>query len=315
MGAKRGALPAGRAANDLISNLAALQHGVVARWQLTELGIGVGLIAHRVRIGMLHRLYRGVFAVGYNRLSQHGRWMAAVLACGPSAYLSHGTAAALWGLRGERGASETVRRSGVRRTPRGLLIHRDETLTSADTETEYGIPVVRPEKSILQISAKLDLKQITRCLAAADRSRILRWDELERIVGQSTAAGSGRLRQVMSVFNPSFADAASPGEVDFLALAAEHGIPEPEPGVLLCDVVVVDFYWADRGVAVEYDGFGYHGDRAAFEEDRQRDALLKRDGIEVLRVTHRMLQNDPAAFFATLRAVLRRRKGWAASPR
>src|SRR4029077_5825924 len=86
-----------------LTRLANRQHGVVGRTQLEGLGLGEDAIRHRQRLGRLHRLHRGAFAVGHRVLSRQGWWMAAVLASGPEAVLSHQTAAALWGLRGYSG--------------------------------------------------------------------------------------------------------------------------------------------------------------------------------------------------------------------
>ena len=309
-GAFDGSLATGAEANELIARLATGQHGVVARWQLIDLGIGGRRIQGYLQRGLLHQLHHGVYAVGHTCLSRYGRWLAAVLACGPGAHLSHSTAAALWGLRGERGQVEVLRRSGSSAAHQGVLLHCDRKLQSADLTREHGIPVVRPERAILQISAGLDVKQITRCLSTAERNRILRWPELERMVAATTAKGSRRLRRAMAGFRPAMAETASVGELDFLLLASHYGLPEPAVNVLLHGLVV-DFYWADRGVVVEYDGFKYHGDRIAFERDRMRDVLLERYDIKVVRVTYQMLRDDPARVFATLKLVLARRSDWA----
>src|SRR6476620_1768409 len=92
------ATPADRRARDAaIWRLVEHQHGVVARWQLLALGLGTRVIERRIASGRLHPVWRGVYAVGRRQLGRHGHWMAAALACGPTAALSHGSAAALWG--------------------------------------------------------------------------------------------------------------------------------------------------------------------------------------------------------------------------
>jgi predicted transcriptional regulator of viral defense system len=100
------------------------QHGVIARAQLAALGLSRDAIDHRVAVGRLHVVHRGVYAVGHTLLTRSARWMAAVLACGPDAALSHASAAALWAMqRGEPTIIDvTTNRSGRKRP--GLRIHR-----------------------------------------------------------------------------------------------------------------------------------------------------------------------------------------------
>src|SRR3954465_10231812 len=89
--------PADRAIDALAEN----QHGVVSRAQLSELGLGRRAIGHRIEVGRLYRVHRGVYAiVGGRLMTRRAQWMAAVLACGPGAVLSHLAAAALWAIRG-----------------------------------------------------------------------------------------------------------------------------------------------------------------------------------------------------------------------
>src|SRR5690349_7277918 len=100
------------------------QHGVVARWQLAQAGLSAKAIHHRIATGRLHRLHRGVYAVGRREVTRHGELMAAVLACGPGAVLSHRSAAELWGVLprwpGPIHVSVPAHRS-VKRT--GVVVH------------------------------------------------------------------------------------------------------------------------------------------------------------------------------------------------
>jgi hypothetical protein len=123
-----------------LAALATSQYGVVARWQLRELGFSDGAIAARVAAGRLHRVHHGVYAVGHTVLSARGRWMAAVLAAGPRAVLSHAAAAALWDLRPSAAVIVDVTiAGGGSRTREGLRIHRARDLTG-QTTTHDRIP-------------------------------------------------------------------------------------------------------------------------------------------------------------------------------
>jgi putative AbiEi antitoxin of type IV toxin-antitoxin system len=122
-----------------IAALAANQHGVVARSQLLQAGLSADAIRGRVRAGRLLPLYRGVYAVGHAALRREGRWMAAVLACGDGAVLSHQTAAAAWDLRRSEGAIHVTVRNDLK-APRGIRLHRTRALTAAEIKEYRGIP-------------------------------------------------------------------------------------------------------------------------------------------------------------------------------
>jgi predicted transcriptional regulator of viral defense system len=153
----------------LIAELAARQHGVVARRQLAELGLKPGAIARRVRAGRLHRVHASVYAVGHPLLGRHGRWMAATLACGEDAVLSHVAAAALWELRPSAAVyiDVSVRTAGGRGRP-GLRIHRVPSLTHAEVTRKDGIPVTTPARTLLDLAAGLPERELHRALDQAE---------------------------------------------------------------------------------------------------------------------------------------------------
>src|SRR5215207_3835269 len=120
-----------RADSEQAWRLAGKQYGVVARDQLTALGFTRNAIEHRMATGRLHSVARGIYAVGRPELSPHGRWMVAVLSCGPGAMLSHGSAAALWGIGGEWREIEGTVRSAAPRRREGVRVRRRPTLADA----------------------------------------------------------------------------------------------------------------------------------------------------------------------------------------
>jgi len=288
----------------VLRTLAEKQHGVVAWRQLIEGGLTEGQIKSRLNDGQLVPLHRGVFAVGHRRIGLYGEWMAAVLACGPGAVLSHGTAAQLWGIRGSRKPIEVTRVSGHRR-PHGVRLHQTRSLPAEHVTVEAGIPVTTLERTFLDNARRLDEKQLEHDLAEADRSRRLRWSKLWRILTEHGRGRKGvkRLKRVATRADPRFADAVSASEVDFLILCREEGLKMPQVNVLV-EGRKVDFYWPEERVIVEADSYGFHGDPRSFELDHQSTVDLEAAGYRVHRTTYKMLQSNPAPFLRLVAASL-----------
>jgi hypothetical protein len=262
--------------------------------------------------GLLIPVYQGVYALGHGRLVLEGEWMAAVLACGPGAVLSHGSAAHLWGLRRLRGNVEVLRRSGGTRHA-GIRLHQTRRLHPADITVENGIPVTTIERTLLDNAGRLDDKQLERMLVAADRSKRLRWSPLGRVLQRTRGRkGAGRLRRIAIEVDPRAADALSPTEVDFLALCRQAAMPLPLVNVL-AEGHLVDFLWPDERVIVETDSWGFHGNRPSFESDHEATVDLVAAGYDVHRATHRMLSHNPDPFLANVRRALRQRTASASS--
>jgi hypothetical protein len=297
-----------REATRLIRELAERQHGVVARWQLLEGGLGTRLNQDRAEAGLLIPVFQGVFALGHQRIGRQGRWMAAVLASGPGAVLSHGSAMDLWGMRGSRGPVEVLRRSGgVNRRRRGIRLHQTRALPDDHTTFENGIPVTTVERALLDMAGRLDAKQLERAIVAADRNRSLRWPELQCIVARGRGKkGIGCLRLVAMEVDPRAVDAKSPLEIDFLALCRDFGLPLPQVNVIV-EGYLVGFFWPAHRVVVETDSYTYHRDRPAFESDHARTVALEAAGYDVHRATYRMLRWNQDPFLSLIRRSLRER--------
>jgi len=152
--------------------LAGRQHGVVSAVQLGGLGLSGAAIRRWTVSGRLHRLHRGVYAVGHPSLTGHGRWLAAVLACGPAALLSHASAAALWGLRPtSRALIDVTAASATKRS--GLTVHRARHLSDDDRSERHGIPVTAIPRTLLDLAAVLPARSVARAWEEADRLRLL----------------------------------------------------------------------------------------------------------------------------------------------
>ncbi len=229
--------------------------------------------------------------------------MAAVLASGAGAVLSHGSAAHLWGLRRSRGPVEVTRSSGGRKGP-CIWVHHSHSLSPSDITTESGIPVTSLARTLFDMAGRLDARPLEHALVAADRSRRLRWAELDRVLSENKGRpGAARLGRVADCVDPRAADTKSPLEVDFLALCRDGGLPLPEVNVLL-EGYLVDFFWPAQRVVVETDSYTYHADHLAFENDHERTVALTAAGYEVHRTTYAMLHRNPDLFLGNVRRSL-----------
>ena len=287
-----------------LAAMARRQHGVVARQQLKALGIENGAIKARLRLGQLHAIHRGVYSLGHRRLNIRGAWLAAVLACGEGALLSHRSAAALWGLvRPRRSPIDvTSRRGRVGRD--GIRLHCS-SVPDEERLIEAEIPVTSVARTLLDLAEVLDEDGLRRAFEEADRLKLLRTPELERV-----CARAGR-RKGLPALHHLIAEARapvatrSPLEDRFVEYCREHLADLPAP---LTNVSIlgheVDAYWPSHRLIVELDGFSIHSHRAAFERDRARDAKMQAAGYRVLRLTHRRLKAAPNGVASELRAIL-----------
>jgi hypothetical protein len=267
----------------LLASLAGRQHGVVASWQLASLGVGRGAIAARRERGGLHPLHRGVYAVGHAAIAIGGRRMAAVLALGPTAVLSHRACAAMLALRPTaRAAFEvTVPASGRRSRP-GIEVHCVRALHHDDVTTVDGIPCTAWPRTVLDLADVLPPRAVERALDAAVELRL--YDE--RLLHAVLARSPGRraatvLRDVLATHVAGTTTTRSELEEAFLALCARHDLPRPEVDVPF-GPYTADFLFRAERVIVECDGHAYHASPGAMRSDRRRDLALQAQGWEVV---------------------------------
>jgi Transcriptional regulator, AbiEi antitoxin/Protein of unknown function (DUF559) len=286
-----------------IAELAARQHGVVARRQLIELGFGRGAIDRRRYAGRLHRVHRGVYAVGHPRLVGRGRWIAAVLACGSEALLSHRSAAALWGLRPNIGSVVDVTAGRSHAGERGIRVHRVRALDPEDRATRDGIPVTTVPRTLLDLGETVSPTQLQRAFEEAERLGLLDMRAIERLRDRSR--GRRGLRSLLALLDAHRGPppmTRSELERRFLDLCRDAGLPPPIVNATAAGMEV-DMLWPRQRLVVELDGHAFHRTRAAFERDRVRDAALQRAGHRVLRVTDRRLSAEPAAVIETVESL------------
>jgi hypothetical protein len=286
--------------------LAEGQHGVFATWQLLAQGISERTIHVRRDAGLLVPLHHGVFALGHKSLDRDGRSMAAALACGPGAVLSHFSAGRLWGLCGTKGPIEVLRQSGGfhPRGHQGVRLHQTRRLESYEVTVERGIPVVVMERVLLDLAARTDAKWLERSFVRAYKRDDFSWPRLMRIISRRRGCkGVGKLRRIALEVDPEALETRSPPEVDFLSLW--RGMEQSTPAVnVLVEGHLVDFLWSEQKVIVETDSWSFHGDHLAFEKDHQRDVELTAAGYDVHRTTAKMLEHDPQPFLQNVRRAL-----------
>ncbi len=272
--------------------LARNQHGVISRDQLVEVGYRRHAIDHRIRTGRLHPLHRGIYAVGRPHATDHGRWMAAVLACGEGAAISHSSAAALWRIGPEdRNVVELSLPSPFQRCRPGLRIHRRPSLQSRDITAEFGIPVTAPIQTLIDMTLRLDRPDIERMINEADKYNLAHPPGIRRALDQRTGEpGVAQLRQILD--RRTFRLTKEELERRFLPLARRAGLPVPLTGQRVNEFEV-DFYWPDLGLVVETDGLRYHRTPAEQARDRLRDQAHTAAGLTQLRFTHEQVRYEP----------------------
>jgi hypothetical protein len=289
-----------------VGELAARQHGVAAVWQLRELGVSDDAIARRVGSAQYVPLHRGVVAIGHARLRVEGRWMAAVLACGPDTRLSYSDGLMLWGVHRTSARRIHVvvpRRTGGAKQPRGIVIHRCK-LDPRDATVVDGIPVTTLARALLDFAEIARGDQLERALDEAERRGLLDLDDVLDVL-ERTRGRRGRrvLRRAIDLYVPEPHHVNSWLERHALPLVRRAGGPMPEVN-LGVNGHVVDLHWPAQKLIVELDSRTHHATTRAFEQDRRRDADHVANGYRVMRFTHRRITREPEAVLALLRQAL-----------
>ena len=270
---------------------------MVSRAQLIGLGMHPKAIEHRLKTGRLHALHRGVYAVGRREVPREGALLAAVLACGPDAVLSHRSAAELWDIRGRVGGAVEVTAPTERQRP-GLVVHR-RRLGKRDTTVRHGIPVTTPARTLLDISPHLTTKQLERAVNEADRLDLIDPERLrERLEEHQGTRGVAKLRTLLDRHTFTLTDSAL--EIAFKPIARAAGLPEPLTQQRV-NGFRVDFYWPDLGLVVETDGLRYHRTPAQQAAAHVRDQTHHASGLLPLRFTHAQVAFDRPYVEETLR--------------
>jgi very-short-patch-repair endonuclease len=291
-----------RHADAAAAQIAARQHGAITRKQLEACGLGSKAITIRVRKGQLHRVHQGVYAVGHRGLSLHGHFMAAVLACGEGAVLSHTSAVALWSLLKPIDGPVHVSTPSTfgRSRRRGIHLHRTPSLTEPSPSPSYlpqeGGRGGRLSSRLTTYRHNIPVTTVNRTLEDLRTTNLLAPHLLRRAIRQAELAGY-RLQGITTDRTRSDLESL------FLALVESYRLPRPEVNVKL-DRYEVDFLWRSHHLVVETDFWSYHRGSIAFHEDHARDLYLRRRGYAVHRFTDRQLESEPERVAADVRREL-----------
>jgi predicted transcriptional regulator of viral defense system len=290
-----------------LAELARAQYGVVSFRQLRELGFSKGAIGRARQAERLHQLHQGVYAVGHVALSDHERCMAAVLACGRRAVLSHESAAWLWGFFPACPVKPEVSVPNAGRPRAGIRAHRVAPFGSGEVGSQEKIPVTSPARTLLDLAATNRGRRLQQVIEKAKRLDRLDLAEIDVLLRRRRgASGTRRLREAVEIYrDPAFS--RSRPELLFLDLVKRAGLPRPALNTFVAGHEI-DAYWEVERFGVEVDGWAAHRTREAFEADPLRQEDLKLAGIDSIRVTARRIEREPAAVGERLRRLLAHRR-------
>jgi very-short-patch-repair endonuclease len=266
-----------------VAALAAEQYGVVSLDDLRACGLSRDAVEVRVRRGWLHPLHRGVYAVGHANPPLHGRFLAAVKACGPNAVLSHFSAAALYELVRWDGRHPEIT-APTKRSHSGIRAHRSSMLDVRDVTRHQGIPATTPARTLVDLAATFEYRPLRRAVRQAQAMTTVRQivDTLERLMPRR---GITKLARILAT---GHAPTRSELEDTVLDMILDAGFAHPDvnrPITIGNRRIIPDFRWPEQRLIVEADGAAYHDDRLAREDDAERQALLEAHGERVVRVT------------------------------
>jgi very-short-patch-repair endonuclease len=284
--------------------MARRQHGVVRRSDLEGIGFSEEAVEHRLATGRLHLVSPGVYAVGRPELTPKGRWMAAVLACGDDAVLSHRSAAELWGIGYEDGKRIDVsirRKSKITRV--GIKVRARPSLDAKSVVVRFGIPVTNPVQTLIDVATELKPLRLERAVNEADKLDLVDPETLRRALdAHGGMPGVRTLRTMLDRHTFRLSD--SDLEIYFrpLALAADFPLPLTKHRVLGYEV---DFWFPDHGLVVETDGLRYHRTPSQQARAAKRDQKHTAAGLRVLRFTHWQIAYAPNEVTDILRQIRR----------
>jgi very-short-patch-repair endonuclease len=287
-----------------------VQRALITRRQLTAIGVSRGVVEHALSRGRAHRLHRGVYAlVPPAALPPLAYELAAVLACGDYALLSHHPAAAVWEMRpfvdGVLDVTVVGRDPGTRRA--GITVHRVKWLDPRDVRCHQRIPITAPARTLLDIAPEISTRSLEWALDQALVKRLTTHAQIKAVLAAYPhRPGTHKLRALLDPDRPTTLT-SSPPEEFLLGHIRNANLPIPEVNVRVGNYTA-DFLWRKHKVILELDGYRYHHTRAAFERDHRRDAEHQLQDFLVIRITPRQLQHNHEAVLVQLATVLERRR-------
>lgn len=291
-----------------LAALARRQHGVLSIRQLRRLGYSYSSVQRAAAAGRLHRLHHGVYAVGHTSLSLQGWCLAAVLASGSGALLSHCSAGWLLGLIPTRPVPIHVTTPVPRKRRGSIRIHHSRTLINTDRALEQGIPVTSVARTALDLAAVVRFRSLRRLLRRSEELEVFDLADFRSVLARNRGhRGAFPLERALAIYEPP-RFTRSELEREFLRLVEEAVLPRPVTAFVVAGYEL-DVYWPELRFAVELDVYDTHGTHESFEEDRRRDEDLKLAGVELVRVTGRRLEREPRQAIERIGLLLDQRRG------
>jgi very-short-patch-repair endonuclease len=287
-------------ADAAIAAITTEQQSGASRTQLLNAGVERGAIDRRLRNGHLVRWHAGVYLIGGAAPVELMEETAALLACGPTAMLSHHSAATLWGFRPgtARPIHVMVPAGHHGRGPDGVIVHRSEILLPCDMHIEMDLPVTSPARTMLDVAGTLPDRDLAYVVDEGLGKGLLTEAELSELLDRA-GGHPGRRPLSRLLGDEPHRLTESTAQRQLLELIRDADLPLPETEVPLLDYRV-DLFWRDLRLVVEVDGYRGHGTRRAFERDRRRDARLHAAGFVVIRFSARVIERQPLAVIASL---------------
>jgi very-short-patch-repair endonuclease len=292
---------------EVCASLANRQHGVVNRAQLIAAGVSPTVIRLLAEKGALHRLHRGVYAVGHVALPPYASEQAALLACGELSLITDRSALRMWGITDVRPPEVHVLAVGHHCRPRSKVrVHLTKAIDPRDTRVRYGLPLTSPSRALIDAAATATATELDEFVAEGRALRLVRPGELEAAVQRAgRTLGAARIRGFLrEEAGPDIT--RSRAERRFRRALREARLAQPRSNVPVAGVNA-DFLWEAERVVVEVDSWQFHGHRRAFERDRRKDMILRDAGYLVIRVTWRQFTEELLALIAHLARALDRR--------
>jgi very-short-patch-repair endonuclease len=290
-----------------IAAIARVQRGLVSRRQLLAAGIESGAIVRMLANGSLWPAHQGVYSVGCSTSPPFARETAALLAVGPSAVLSHQSAAFAWGVfrAPTDGQVHVLIDANQRCRKPDIVVHRTNRLERREIRISQRLPVTSPARTLRDIAGEVTMRELERALDEALVRRIVRLQQLRDAVARDKGRAGGPLLATLLDHRGNSTITRSQAEERMLEIirAANFPMPECNPRV---NGYEVDFLWRPQRVIVEIDGYAYHCNHSAFERDRAKGAALGAAGFVVIRVTWLQMEHETLIVVANLAQALAR---------
>jgi very-short-patch-repair endonuclease len=290
----------------VVAKLAGAQRTIVSHEELIAHGYGRRVIAHWVNRGRLTSVFHGVYSVVQGDLPPLAREQAALIACGEGAFLSHRSAAFVWGLRKTAPVTvEVTVRAPRRASHKGIHVHRIRAIADREVRFNDGLWVSSPERAVLEIAAVAPA-ELPRVIEDGLAARKINRRELEAVLARNRPCrGAARLAEILGD-SIAMTMTRSQRERAFLKLIRESGLPLPETNAKL-GPFEPDFLWRRERLVVEIDGYNFHSGPDSFSRDREKDLFFKGLNLDVVRFTGDHVLNQPAMVLAMVAQELARR--------